>query len=73
MGYELTRPYLCPETLMLTTLGRRKSHSRSGCTKGATKPPLAASTKANQRHSTSTKECPYRGLGSQYPSLPASR
>ena len=36
--------HLWPEALMDSTLGRRKSHSRSGYRKGATKPPLAAST-----------------------------
>ena len=41
-GY--TRPYLWPEALMDTTFLRRKSHFRSGCTNGATKPPLAPST-----------------------------
>src|SRR4029079_14262005 len=38
------RPYLCPLTLIDTTRGSRKSHSRSGCRNGPTKPPLAAST-----------------------------
>ena len=37
-------PYLWPETLIDFTHGSRKSHSRSGCRNGATKPPLAAST-----------------------------
>jgi len=36
--------YLWPDVLMLDTSGRRKSHTRSGLTKGATKPPDAAST-----------------------------
>ena len=38
------RPYLCPETFMETTRGKRKSQTISGSTKGATKPPEAAST-----------------------------
>ena len=37
-------PYLCPDTLIDFTIGRRKSHFTSGCRKGATNPPLAAST-----------------------------
>lgn len=40
----LTSPYLCPETLIETTLGNLKSQTRSGFTNGATNPPLAAST-----------------------------
>lgn len=35
---------LWPDTLMDTTFSHRKSHSSSGTTNGATKPPLAAST-----------------------------
>jgi site-specific DNA recombinase len=41
---DKTNPYLCPEVLMDFTRGTRKSHARSGCRKGATKPPLAPST-----------------------------
>jgi hypothetical protein len=35
---------LCPETLIDLTIGSRKSQTSSGYRKGATKPPLAAST-----------------------------
>ncbi len=35
---------MCPETLIETTFSSLKSHSRLGTTKGATNPPLAAST-----------------------------
>jgi len=41
---DLLIPYLCPEALILCTLGILKSHSYCGYAKGATNPPEAAST-----------------------------